>query len=128
MMKRMKLTAAFSMAFFAVSIAQTETTHAQLVPTYFPSAVEVVAAHSRPFSCCKPNHRSVAVQVGYPAYFAPQVPVIPMSAVPVPTMSAYYVPTVPVVSNFMAPSNSARRSRAYAVPMLPAVIYPVYGY
>lgn len=128
MMKLMKLTAAFAMAFFAVSLTQTEATHAQLVPTYFPAPVEVVTARPRPFSCCKPSRRAVAVQVGYPAYFAPQVPVIPMSAVPVPTMSAYYVPTVPVVSAYLTPAYSGRRARYSSVPMLPAVIYPVYGY
>ncbi len=78
------------------------------------------------------HHRTyyAPTAVAYPAvttaYYAPQVPVVPMATEPVPTMSAYYVPTVPVVQPYYSTVIPRRRLRHYAVPVAPAVIHPVY--
>ncbi len=61
------------------------------------------------------------------AYYAPQVPIVPMATDPVPTISAYYVPTIPVVQPYYAAVVPRRlRARHYAVPIAPAVIRPIY--
>lgn len=76
-------------------------------------------------ACCS---KKVRVQVGYPAYFAPQVPVVPVVPGPVQTVSAYYVPTVPVVQSFYAPVVPVHKVRRYSVPVAPMVIHPVYWF
>jgi len=95
------------------------------LPMYVTPPPVVVAG--RPIfhhdSCC---NEKVPIQVGYPAYFAPQVPVVPVVPGPVQTVSAYYVPTVPVIQAFYAPMVPARRVRRYSVPVAPMVIHPVY--
>ena len=47
--------------------------------------------------------RTVGVQTTYAAFYAPQVPVVPLASGPVTTVSAYYVPTVPVTQQFIVP-------------------------
>jgi hypothetical protein len=69
----------------------------------------------------------VPVDAMMPAFYAPQVPVIPMANGPVPTMSAYYVPTVPVTQTFYAPVIRTGRFRRHFNPVLPsAIIHPIY--
>ncbi|MDG2186495.1 MAG: hypothetical protein P8K79_12515 [Mariniblastus sp.] len=128
MKKPIRLFAILMTVMGTVSLSQLETTEAQLVTAYYPARVTVVTARPRLFPRCTTYRPVVPVQVGYPAYYAPQVPVVPMSPVPVPTMSAYYVPTAPVVTAYMAPVYPVRRMGYYPVPMLPAAVYPVYGY
>ena len=128
MKKPIRLIAILMTVIGTVSLSQLETTEAQLVTAYYPAPVTVVTTRPRLFPRCTTYRPVIPVQVGYPAFYAPQVPVVPMSPVPVPTMSAYYVPTAPVVTAYMAPVYPVRRMGYYPVPMLPAAVYPVYGY
>ncbi len=70
----------------------------------------------------------VAVPTTYTAYYAPQVPVVPMTVAPVPVVSAYYVPTTTVY--YSAPVFPVRRFRRFAVPVAPVYYRPVvaFGY
>ncbi len=89
-----------------------------------------------PYGRSHHRHRSatmVPIQMAHPAYFAPQVLVVPMAGGPVPTMSAYYVPTVPVVGTYYAPAVSHRHRwhhrhhiKRHSIPVVPAVIHPIY--
>ena len=129
MIKMMKPFVMMATVMAFVFLSGSESVEAQVVPAYYPMPVTtVVTAKPRVFPRCNSYRPVVPVQVGYPAYFAPQVPVVPMSPVPVPTMSAYYVPTAPVVATYSAPVYPVRRVRYYSPSMVPAVVYPVYGY
>ncbi len=71
-------------------------------------------------------HHHSAMPVSYPAYFAPQVPVVPFATGPVPTVSAFYVPTVPVYQVYPSAAVPVRRFRRHAVSVAPIMIHPVY--
>ncbi|MCH2180474.1 MAG: hypothetical protein MK108_00585 [Mariniblastus sp.] len=129
MNKPMKMLAILVTVVATFSLSQLDTAEAQVVTAYYPpAAVAVVPARPRLLPRCTTYRPVVPVQVGYPAFYAPQVPVVPMSPVPVPTMSAYYMPTAPVVPAYVEPVYSTRRVPYYPAPVLPAVVYPVYGY
>ena len=134
-----KTFAIFAASVISFVLMNIDSTSAQTpLPFYVaPSPVVSVPAAAVAFAapvavpvrvCCRRTNyvATVPVQVNYAAYYAPQVPVVPMSPWPVPTMSAYYVPTIPVVQAYYAPAVTVRRARRYAVPVAPAAIYPVY--
>jgi len=95
------------------------------LPVYMAPAPIVTVQKPK---CCQRSYyvSAVPVQVNYAAYYAPQVPVVPMAYGPVPTMSAYYVPTAPVVQTYYAPVVTTRRARRNTIAVAPAVIHPVY--
>ena len=67
------------------------------------------------------------VPLTYPAFFAPQVPVVPMAGGPVPTMSAFYVPTAPVTQTVIAEFRPARKlHRRRGTPVIPIMVHPVF--
>ena len=111
----------------AVMLLSIEIAHGQMPLPIYASPSPVVVVRKPIFH----HHRvkyvtPMPVQVNYPVYYAPQVPVVPMAAYPVPTVSAYYVPTVPVTQTYYAPVVPLRRIRRYAVPVAPVVVQPVY--
>ena len=129
MIKTLQTFAIFSAILISAVFVNAGQSEAQMpLPVYIDSSPMVAAAN--PFGCRRasfaPYGAVVPVQVNYPAYYAPQVPVVPMAVGPVPTMSAYYVPTVPVVQSYYAPVVRARRVRRFSVPVAPAAVYPVY--
>jgi hypothetical protein len=111
----------------AVMLLSIEITHGQMpLPVYTTQSPVFVVR--RPILH---HHRvnyvtAIPVQVSYPAYYAPQVPVVPVAAFPVPTVSAYYVPTVPVRQVYYAPVVSVRRLRRHSVVIAPVAVHPVY--
>ena len=70
------------------------------------------------------------MQMTYAAFFAPQVPVVPMAYGPVPTVSAYYVPTVPVTQTVFTPVAAVHKWKHHhkkaRVWIRPVTMYPVY--
>ena len=130
MIKSPQTLAIFSAALLMAFLVNIDVSQAQIpMPVYVASA-PVVTVQTRH------HHRTryvtaVPVQVNYPAYYAPQVPVVPMAYGPVPTMSAYYVPTVPVVQTYYAPVVTTTRRhhhRKTTVTYSPAVIQPAVSY
>jgi len=129
MIKPMRILAILITLTATFTLSQVDEAEAQLVTAYYtPAAVTVVKARPRLLPRCTTYRPVVPVQVGYPAFYAPQVPVVPMSPVPVPTMSAYYMPTAPVVPAYVAPAYSTRRVGYYPVPVLAEPVYPIYGF
>jgi hypothetical protein len=102
--------------------------HAQIPLPVYQTSGPVFVVHRPLFHHRKRALAAVPVQVNYAAFYAPQVPVVPMAYGPVPTMSAYYVPTVPVTQTFFAPVVYAnkRKLRRHSVPVAPVAIHPVY--
>lgn len=127
MTKTFKTFGIFSAMMISVILTSVASSQSQMpLPVYVARTPVVAVPAGR--SCCQRACYSavVPVQVNYPAYYAPQVPVVPMAYGPVPTMSAYYVPTVPVAHAYYANVVPARRVRRYAIPVAPTMIHPVY--
>jgi len=128
--------AIFTSALLLALAVNIDVSQAQIpLPVYLAPAPVVTVQKTRH------HHRSyyvsaVPVQISSPAYYAPQVPVVPMAYGPVPTVSAYYVPTTPVVQTYYAPVVTTTRKHRHRrqtvtvapVAVAPAVIHPVYWY
>jgi uncharacterized membrane protein AbrB (regulator of aidB expression) len=126
-MRSSKVIFVLSAILFAFASFECSESSAQSSPRFYrtaPTAWEY--ARSRCGSCDRSQLTQVAGS--FPAFYAPQVPMGPMVAGVVPTMSAYYVPTVPVMGVYSAPVVPVGRLRRRAANVYPSAIHPVYWY
>lgn len=111
----------------AVMLLSIEIAHGQMPLPVYTAPSPVVVVRKPIFHHHRVRYVSpMPVQVTYPVYYAPQVPVVPVTAYSVPTVSAYYVPTYPVTQTYYAPVVRTRKVRRYVVPVAPVVVQPVY--
>jgi hypothetical protein len=116
----------FSAILICGAISDLSRAQAQIPLPVYVAPTPVVRVHRPIFHPKAYYAATVPVTVNYPAYYAPQVPVVPMSYGAVPSMSAYYVPTAPLAQTYFAPVLPVKMSRRYAVSALPVVVQPVY--
>ena len=117
---------------FALQLCYLDQAHSQSFNEPMAFAASTINSPAACRHCYQPTY--VAAMMVTPAFYAPQVPVVPMAYGPVPTVSAYYVPTVPVVYPVVAEVVPVRKHRHHhwhkhrKATVVPVAIYPVWPY